>query len=98
MPVIEFNGSNWTDSWFTVWTQPYIHIFGDLFFAILLLTIAAGLYVGSDRDTFLVAIYCFVMAVVFGPILSFYISAFILLITGLVFTMITYNSVVEKRR
>jgi hypothetical protein len=94
---MDFNGSNFTDSWGTLWTLPYIHVFGDFFFAILLLIIAAGLYVGSDRNTFLVAIYCFVVAVLFGPILEFYMSAFVLFIVGAIFTMITYNAFIEKR-
>ena len=96
MPI-DFNASNFTQSWGSLWTQPYIHVFGDFFFAILLLIIAAGLYVGSDRNTFLVAIYCFVVAAIFGPIFEFYISAFILFIVGAIFTMITYNAFIEKR-
>ena len=96
--MMEFNGTNHTGDWFSLWALPYIHVFGDIFFAILLLIIAAGLYIGSDRNTFLVAIYCFVMAVIWGPILNFFISSFVLLITGLVFSMITYNAIIEKRQ
>jgi hypothetical protein len=103
MAVIDFNGTNYTGDWFTIWILPYIHIFGDMFFAVLLLIIAAGLYIGSDKNTFLVAIYCFVMAVIFGPIFGatgngFFVSSFILLIAGLVFSMITYNAIIEKRQ
>jgi FtsH-binding integral membrane protein len=94
---MDFNASNWTADWMSLWTQPYTHVFGDMFFTLLLVIIVAGLYIGSDRNTFLVAIFCFVMAVIFGPIFNFYVSAFVLLITGLVFSMITYSSVVEKR-
>ena len=98
MTTIDFNGTNYTNDWFSLWVLPYIHVFGDIFFAILLLIIAAGLYIGSDRNTFIVAIYCFVMAAIFGPILNFFVSAFVLLIAGFVFSMITYNAIIEKRQ
>ena len=95
--AIDFNATNYS-AWTSIWLQPYIHIFGDMFFALLLLVIAAGIYVGSDKNTFLTAIYCFVIAVIFGPILNFYVSAFILFIAGLVFSSITYNAIIEKKQ
>lgn len=95
--MIGFNGSNYTNDWMSLWLNPYIHVFGDMFFALFLLIIAGGIYVGTDRNTFIPAIYCFVCAAIFGPILNFFISAFVLLIAGLVFSMITYDAMVEKR-
>jgi hypothetical protein len=96
MPI-DFNGTNFTNDWSSIPFLPYIGIFGDLFFAILLLVVGAGIYLGTDRNTFTTAIYFFVVAVVFGAILNMFISSFILLITGLVFSFITYNAVMEKK-
>ena len=91
------NLSNVTDKFLQIPVMPFVDIFGNMFFAMVLLVIAGGIYLGTDKNTFIVSLYLFATAMVFVTILYMLVTALILFITGLIFTVITYNAFIEKK-
>lgn len=78
--------------------HPFTSMFGEFFYAALILVIAGGIYLGTERNAFAASIFLLLIGATSMSILPFFFSGFFLFIVGLALTFITYSSFVEKRR
>lgn len=93
--MVDLNNS--TGDWTTIWMNPYIHVLGDLFIPLVLIVIGAGIYVGTDKNAFITAVYFFGCALFFGPIFSLWITTIVCFIVCAIFAGIVYTAFIEKK-
>lgn len=91
------NMSNFTSSPFTYALSPYVGIFGQFFFAFLLLVPAVYIYLQTDRNTWISAVYLLGVGAFFLFIVPSIIISLILILAGFVITGLLISRLAEKR-
>lgn len=95
--AVLFNLSDFMTKPFYYSFNPYTNIIGDFFFASLILIIGAGIYLGTDKNSFIVAIYLMIASVLMGTILPFHIAALIVFIAAIIVTILLYKQFAVRK-
>jgi len=98
--TIDINITNFTQNWTYHAVEPYLNIFGSLFWGILFGFIGTAIYVSGEGDTriyLIVAAYLFIVGLIFGVVLTTPIIAIFGLILTFLVTNIFYKTFVEPK-
>jgi len=99
------NMSNYTSpqEWVALGFQPFIMIFGTSFWGLLWGVVGVGIYIGSEKNAYLTAVYLLIVCFVFGGVLAttavgYSILCIFFIIIGFVFGTMLYDKLIQSRR
>jgi hypothetical protein len=98
--TIDINITNFTQNWAYYSVQPYINIFGNLFWGMLFGFIGAAIYVSGEGDPRIYLIitgYLIIVGLIFGIALAAPVIAIFGLILTFLVTNIFYKTFVEAK-
>lgn len=95
--TIDINLSEVLDAPFQYAFQPYIAIFGDVFWGMFFGFIATALYVGSERNYIILMGYFVIICIFFAIVLPYALAGILGLFAAFIATTILYKAFVEPR-
>jgi len=97
---ISSNITNFTQNWAYYSVEPYLNIFGNLFWGIFFGFIGAGIFVSGEGDSriyLVIAGYLIIIGIIFGIVLPSPVLALFGLILTFIVTNIFYKTFVEAK-